>query len=149
MRTTINNNFEPVWESVRPVPIVTIDFGNGTKITRTLHGNIATYLCNARGTVFDILPGIYEPGEYLNQLNQFALLYRHTRQGFIAPNNLGDDAESRMNRACGRMRINGSKSTTSDKPRGFARTSRPTCWVTRSRVSWAARARPTSKCGSN
>ena len=81
---TINISFEPVWESVRPVPLVTIDFGNGHSITRTLHGNIATYLCNARGTVFDILPGIYEPGEYLNQLNQFALLFRHARQQFRA-----------------------------------------------------------------
>ena len=70
--TYINSVFEPVWESVRPVPIVTIDFGNGEKITRTLHGNIATYLCNAQGTVYDILPGIYEPIEYLKQLNQFA-----------------------------------------------------------------------------
>ena len=65
-------------KSVRPVPIVTIDFGNGHTITRTLHGNIATYLCNANGTVFDILPGIYEPTEYLKQLNQFTLL-NHTR----------------------------------------------------------------------
>jgi hypothetical protein len=79
---TINNAFEPVWESVRPVPLVTIDFGNGHAITRTLHGNIATYLCNAQGTVYDILPGIYEPMEYLNQLNQFALLFRHVRQQF-------------------------------------------------------------------
>jgi hypothetical protein len=78
----INNTFEPVWESVRPVPLVTIDFGNGHAITRTLHGNIATYLCNEQGTVFDILPGIYEPKEYLNQLNQFALLFRHARQQF-------------------------------------------------------------------
>jgi hypothetical protein len=79
---TINHAFEPVWESVRPVPLVTIDFGNGHTITRTLHGNIATYLCNAQGTVFDILPGIYEPTEYLNQLSQFALLFRHVRQQF-------------------------------------------------------------------
>ena len=89
----INSCFEPVWESVRPVPIVTIDFGNGEKITRTLHGNIATYLCNAQGTVYDILPGIYEPIEYLNQLNQFALLFRHANQQFrYVPARDGADA---------------------------------------------------------
>jgi hypothetical protein len=88
----INNTFEPVWESVRPVPIVTIDFGNGHAITRTLHGNIATYLCNAQGTVFDILPGIYEPVEYLRQLNQFSLLYQHARQQF-RPGNALDAAD--------------------------------------------------------
>jgi hypothetical protein len=92
----INNTFEPVWESVRPVPIVTIDFGNGYTITRTLHGNIATYLCNAQGTVFDILPGIYEPAEYLNQLNQFALLYRHAHQQFVGNPNLKDRDELRQ-----------------------------------------------------
>jgi hypothetical protein len=88
----INASFEPVWESVRPVPIVTIDFGNGHTITRTLHGNIATYLCDARGDVYDILPGIYEPREYLKQLNQFTLLFKHARQQF-RPGQGRDEAE--------------------------------------------------------
>jgi hypothetical protein len=70
----INANFEPVWESVRAVPIVRIDFGNGNVLTRTLHGNIATYACTADGKVLDILPGIYEPKTYLNGLNQLRLL---------------------------------------------------------------------------
>lgn len=65
----INANFEPVWESVRPVPIVKIDFGNGNEITRTLHGNIATYVCNTDGVVVDVLPGMYEPNAYMQQLN--------------------------------------------------------------------------------
>lgn len=73
----INKNFEAVWESVRPVPIVRIDFGNGTVLTRTLHGNIATYVCSANGQVLDILPGIYEPQTYSNALNQFRLLYNY------------------------------------------------------------------------
>jgi hypothetical protein len=81
--TYINNTFEPVWESVRPVPIVTIDFGNGHTITRTLHGNIATYLCGRDGTVYDILPGIYDPAAYQKQLEQFALLHVHARQQFF------------------------------------------------------------------
>ncbi len=75
--TFINQNFEAVWESVRPVPIVRIDFGNGTVLTRTLHGNIATYVCSAKGQVLDILPGIYEPQSYLHALNQFRLLHSY------------------------------------------------------------------------
>ena len=75
----VNAGFEPVWVSVRPVPMVTIDFGNGHKITRTLHGNIATSVCDADGKVLDILPGIYQPGEYREQLEQFALLHRYVR----------------------------------------------------------------------
>jgi hypothetical protein len=75
--TFINKNFEPVWESIRPVPIVRIDFGNGTVLNRTLHGNIATYVCTARGQALDILPGIYEPQTYLHSLNQFRLLHSY------------------------------------------------------------------------
>ncbi|MBI1899680.1 MAG: hypothetical protein HYS13_01030 [Planctomycetia bacterium] len=78
--TFITNNFEPVWEAVRPVPIVEIDFGNGRKVTRTLHGNIATYVCDADGWLFDVLPGIYEPAAYLDGLNQFRLLHNYALQ---------------------------------------------------------------------
>jgi len=72
----ISNNFEPAWQSVRPVPTVTIDFGNGHKIVRTLHGNVATYVCTAEGQVLDILPGVYEPKTYQQQLDQFVKLHR-------------------------------------------------------------------------
>lgn len=71
----INDNFEPAWESVRPVPIVNIDFGDAT-VTRTLHGNIATYLCTAEGNVLDILPGAYDANTYLTQLRRFYALGR-------------------------------------------------------------------------
>jgi hypothetical protein len=70
----INANFEPVWETVRPVPIVRIDFGNGTVLTRTLHGNILTSVCNSDGMVLDALPGIYLEKTYLDRLNQLRLL---------------------------------------------------------------------------
>jgi hypothetical protein len=74
----INRSFEPVWQSVRPVPVVRIDFGNGTVLTRTLHGNILTSVCTAEGLVLDALPGIYAPGAYVNALNQLRLLARYT-----------------------------------------------------------------------
>lgn len=73
----INDNFEPAWESVRPVPMVTIDFGNGHKITRTLNGNVATHAYTADGTVLDILPGVYTADAYRRQLEQFVLLHRY------------------------------------------------------------------------
>ncbi|MBV9123206.1 MAG: hypothetical protein JO112_07605, partial [Planctomycetes bacterium] len=76
----IDRNFEPVWQTVRPVPLVRIDFGNGTVVTRTLHGNIATYVCTSEGQVLDILPGIYTPGAYLERLNQLHLLARYVDQ---------------------------------------------------------------------
>jgi hypothetical protein len=76
----VNRYFEPAWESIRPVPIVRIDFGNGHEITRTLHGNIASYVCDSAGRVFDILPGIYQPGAYLDRLGQFRLLHNYAGQ---------------------------------------------------------------------
>ena len=56
----VHGAFEPVWESVRPVPIVRIDFGNGNVLTRTLHGNILTSICTPDGFVVDALPVIYK-----------------------------------------------------------------------------------------
>jgi hypothetical protein len=67
---TVSANFEPAWEMVRPVPIITIDFGDGNVVTRTLHGNIATHVCAADGQVVDILPGIYTPAVYLAALQE-------------------------------------------------------------------------------
>ena len=61
----INQYYEPAWEMVRPVPMVHIDFGNCTALTRTLHGNILTSVCNADGMVLDALPGIYLEKTYL------------------------------------------------------------------------------------
>jgi hypothetical protein len=64
----INRSFEPAWESVRPVPIVRIDFGNGRVLTRTLHGNILTSVCTSDGLAVDALPGIYTEAAYLDRL---------------------------------------------------------------------------------
>jgi len=80
----INDNFEPAWESVRPVPRFTIDFGRGNVITRTLHGNVATYACTAEGQVLDVLPGIYEPRTYVERLAELKDLHLYARQGRFA-----------------------------------------------------------------
>jgi hypothetical protein len=70
----VNDTFEPAWETVRPAPLVTIDFGNGHTVRRTLQGNIATYVCGPDGVVYDVLPGIYTPGEYRKQLESLKAL---------------------------------------------------------------------------
>jgi hypothetical protein len=71
---SLTQHFEAAWQTVRPVPIVRFDFGDGRVITRTLHGNIASYVCAANGQVVDILPGIYTPAMYLAALEQPRLL---------------------------------------------------------------------------
>jgi hypothetical protein len=81
----VNRSFEPVWESVRPVPTLRLDFGNGNVVTRTLNGNIATYVCTPQGQVLDVLPGIYTTAAYLEQLNQFRLLANYVTRSDDAP----------------------------------------------------------------
>jgi hypothetical protein len=74
----VNRDFEAAWESVRPVPIIRIDFGNGRVVIRTLHGNVASHVCAPDGQVLDILPGIYTPAVYAAALGQL-----HTLAGTI------------------------------------------------------------------
>jgi hypothetical protein len=66
------------WQSVRPVPRVTIDFGDGRKLERTLTGNSAHYVLAADGTPLDVLPGLYSPlafRQWLWDLRNLQLAY--------------------------------------------------------------------------
>ncbi len=58
------------WESERPAPRVTIDFGDGRKLERTLTGNSIHYMLDSRGRVVDALPGLYGPAAFLRSLAQ-------------------------------------------------------------------------------
>lgn len=57
------------WQSVRPVPRVTIDFGDGRKLERTLTGNSIHYVLTADEQIVDALPGLYGPTAFMAQLN--------------------------------------------------------------------------------
>lgn len=56
------------WKSVRPVPKITIDFGDGRKLVRTVTGNSAHYILDTSGQVVDCLPGLYGPAPFLEHL---------------------------------------------------------------------------------
>ena len=58
------------WKSVRPVPKVTIDFGDGRKLERTLTGNSIHYVLDSDGRVIDALPGLYGPKAFLRELDR-------------------------------------------------------------------------------
>ena len=58
------------WQSVRPAPKVTIDFGDGRKLERTLTGNSIHYILDAQGRPIDALPGLYGPQAFLRELEQ-------------------------------------------------------------------------------
>ncbi|MGF1602550.1 MAG: hypothetical protein ACFCU8_11110 [Thermosynechococcaceae cyanobacterium] len=69
------------WESVRPVPKVTIDYGDGRKLQRTLTGNSIHYILNAKGQPIDALPGLYGPQAFLSHLKQAEDLNHNMAKG--------------------------------------------------------------------
>lgn len=66
------------WKSVRPVPRVTIDYGDGRKLERTLTGNSIHYILDAEGRPIDALPGLYGPQAFLRELERAAAVARQT-----------------------------------------------------------------------
>lgn len=58
------------WESVRPVPKVTVDFGDGRVMERTITGNSIHYILAPDGRPIEALPGLYGPQAFLQQLEQ-------------------------------------------------------------------------------
>jgi len=58
------------WQSVRPVPKVTIDFGDGRKLERTLTGNSIHYILDSDGRPVDALPGLYAAGVFISELKR-------------------------------------------------------------------------------
>ncbi len=64
----LRENYVLHWKSVRPAPKVTIDFGDGRKIERTLTGNSIHYILDENGEIIDALPGLYSPSGFLKYL---------------------------------------------------------------------------------
>jgi hypothetical protein len=56
------------WQSVRPAPKVTIDFGDGRKLQRTITGNSLHYVLDSDGRLVDALPGLYSAGVFVQEL---------------------------------------------------------------------------------
>ena len=70
----LRENYILHWKSVRPVPRVTIDFGDGRKLERTLTGNSVHYVLTPAGDVVDALPGLYGPRAFLESIRALAPL---------------------------------------------------------------------------
>ncbi|MDZ4821819.1 MAG: hypothetical protein SGJ20_22890, partial [Planctomycetota bacterium] len=68
------------WESVRPVPKVTIDFGDGRVIKTTLTGNSIHYVLDSEGRIIDALPGLYGPAAFVRGLETGRDMYISTRE---------------------------------------------------------------------
>jgi hypothetical protein len=64
------------WQSVRPAPRVTIDFGDGRKLERTLTGNSIHYILDANGVPIDALPGLYGPAAFVRSLDRLEGVFK-------------------------------------------------------------------------
>lgn len=75
----LRDNFVLYWSSERPVPRVTIDYGDGRKLERTTTGNSAHYVMDADGNVLDVLPGLYAPTAFMAELEDSLALAASVR----------------------------------------------------------------------
>ena len=76
----LRENYILHWKSVRPAPRITIDFGDGRKIERTITGNSIHYILDSDGEIIDALPGLYSPlafQKYLTQANEMNAVLRN------------------------------------------------------------------------
>jgi hypothetical protein len=68
----LRDRFVLHWQSERPVPKVTIDFGDGRRLEGTVTGNSIHYVLDANGRLVDALPGLYGPAAFLRYLGEAA-----------------------------------------------------------------------------
>jgi hypothetical protein len=68
------------WQSVRPVPKITIDFGDGRKVQQTITGNSIHYILDKTGRPIDALPGLYAPQAFKRHLTQGAEFVARSHQ---------------------------------------------------------------------
>jgi hypothetical protein len=64
----LQDRFVLHWQSERPVPKVTIDFGDGRRLVGTVTGNSIHYILDSNGRLVDALPGLYGPASFLRHL---------------------------------------------------------------------------------
>jgi hypothetical protein len=60
----LRERFILYWSPERPAPVITIDFGDGRKVVRTVTGNSLHYVLDAKGRAVDAIPGLYGPAAF-------------------------------------------------------------------------------------
>jgi hypothetical protein len=64
----LRDRFVLHWKSERPAPRITIDFGDGRKMERTITGNSIHYVLDEAGRPVDAIPGLYGPKAFVRAL---------------------------------------------------------------------------------
>lgn len=72
----LRSNYVLYWSSERAAPRITIDYGDGRKLERTITGNSIHYILDANGGPVDALPGLYGPGAFIRELVRDAALVK-------------------------------------------------------------------------
>ncbi len=72
----LGEHFVLHWQSVRPAPRVTIDFGDGRILHRTLTGNSIHYILDTDGHPIDALPGLYGPTAFIRSLAEVVGVFK-------------------------------------------------------------------------
>lgn len=96
VNAVLRERFVLHWQSVRPVPIITIDFGGGKKLTQTITGNSVHLVLDAMGRPVDALPGLMRAEVFAQQLltahglacaprQQLAVLHQQLRMASPLP----------------------------------------------------------------
>jgi hypothetical protein len=75
----LRERFVLYWSSERPAPRVTIDYGDGRTVERTITGNSAHYVLDEDGDVLDVLPGLYTPAAFRRELERTLALAARVR----------------------------------------------------------------------
>ncbi|HUQ05340.1 MAG TPA: hypothetical protein VM261_22715 [Kofleriaceae bacterium] len=61
--------------SERDVPRITVDYGDGRTLQSTITGNSAHYILDAEGRPLDVLPGLYSPQVFRQELGATLAMY--------------------------------------------------------------------------
>jgi hypothetical protein len=70
VRRALREEFVLHWQSLRPVPRVTIDFGNGRTLVRTITGNSLHAVLRSDGTPVDAVLGLLSTDAFLEALRR-------------------------------------------------------------------------------
>ena len=76
IRERLHDRFVLHWKSVRPVPRITVDFGDGRKLESTVTGNSIHYILDSNGDLIEALPGLYDPVTFQRNLTDAETLLK-------------------------------------------------------------------------
>ena len=74
--SVLRDRFVLHWQSERPAPVITIDFGDGRKLERTITGNSIHYVLDSSGQLLEVFPGLYGPKAFLRGLADAETLFK-------------------------------------------------------------------------